>query len=800
MTLASVARMWQLHGVSVIPILANRTKRPSIQWREFQLRVATDAEISEWWGNGHPYGIALICGQVSGNLEMCEIEGRVTQGQMTEVRDACDELGVKETLKKLINGYSQRSPTGGMHLLYRISDHPVPGNEKIARNEEGEVLAETRGEGGYVIGAPSPGSCHPSGHGWEVLFGEYGKVPEITWEERCLLHEAIRRALDCEDPVRDGDPPSAPLPRPLALDAGAGVRPGDDFETRTTWAEILEPHGWRVESKHGHTTYWTRPGKDPREGASATTGHAGDRDRLYVFSTSTVFPVEQSITKFRAFSILEYGGDDSAAAANLARRGFGDGRPRTSIPDFVPDGLESTDFTLDDVGNSERLGEATKDRYLKVVEDNAIFAWDGRAWVQDDDGGLTREMVKVTESMLAQARDTADEPLLKWAKRSRSRERLSAACSLLPTLPGRTKKRRDFDIFRSLVNVENGILDLRTRVLMPHDPKYMMTRVFGASYNPNATCPRFVSFMEDALPDEEMRTYVQRALGYSLLGDVDQRAMFLVYGPSGTGKSTLMETMRAVFGDYGTTAPPGAFREHRDSAPTNDLHGLRGRRFVTTSETAETTNFNEDLLKRLTGQDSIMSRELYQRNQEWVPECVLWLATNHPPKFTSDDDAIWRRAKLIPFMTQFLGPEQVMGMARNHLIPEADGILNWLLDGLQEFLEYGLMEPEEVGQHAQEQRVQSDSAARFLEEKTLDGILLPGDGKQIKQSELFAMYVEWARQNGERSLGRRRFTNRLISFAHLDQVSVDGVMFWDGVARATGASILGSWGMPQIGQ
>lgn len=797
MTLASVARQWQLNGVSVIPILANRTKRPSVQWREYQARVPTSEEITEWWGNGHPYGIALICGQVSGNLEMCEIEGRaIADGLLKNVHSACDDMGAGEIWDRLFNGYSQESPSGGIHLLYRISDHPVPGNEKLARNEAGEVLAETRGEGGYVIGAPSPGACHPTGRPWLLLGGEYGVVPELTWAERCLLHEAIRKALDFEVP---GLPVLAP-PRPSPVSvSGDGLRPGDDFEARVSWREILEPHGWRVESQHGQTTYWTRPGKDPREGSSATTGHAGDRDRLYVFSTSTVFPVEQSITKFRAYSILEHGGDDVSAARSLAGRGYGDPRPAPDIPDFVPDGLlEQDDYSLDDVGNAERLGGVTDGRYLRVHEDNTVFAWDGRCWVPDEDGGLIREMIKVTDQMLTEARIQDDVAKLKWAKRSRSRERINAACNLMPSLPGRTKHRRDFDTFKSLLNLENGVLDLHTKVLTPHDPRFMMTRVFGASYRPEATCPNFTAFIEAALPSVELRTYLQRALGYSLLGDVDQRAMFMIYGPSGTGKSTLMETIRAVFGDYGTTAAPGAFREHRDSTPTNDLHNLRGRRFVTTSETAESTNFNEDLLKRLTGQDSITSRELYQKNQEWIPECVLWLATNHPPRFTSDDDAIWKRAKLIPFTTPFLGAGQVYGMARNHLIPEADGILNWLLEGLAGYLEDGLMEPEEIAEHAQEQRLQSDSASRFIDDKVVDGILEPGELKTIKQGELFTMYMDWAKANGERPLGRRRFANRIQSFAHLESVSIGGVAFWEGIGRSPGASILGNWVSPKI--
>lgn len=798
MNIAEVARIWQQNGVSVIPILANKTKRPSVQWREYQARIPNDGELSEWWGNGHPYGIALICGHVSGNLEMTEIEGRAyTAGVVNQlITDQCVALGVIPAWQRVLNGYTQRSPSGGLHLLYRISDLPVPGNEKIARNAEGLVLAETRGEGGYVIGAPSPGTCHPAGKPWEHRSGRYGDIPLITWAERCLIHAAIRAVLD-ETPALPGPPPAPP--RPLAatlVEAGAGVRPGDDFEARTSWAEILEPFGWQVESHTGNETHWTRPGKDRREGSSATTGYAGDRDRLYVFSTSTNFPTEEPITKFRAYSILNFGGDDSAAARSLVLQGFGS-RPQVIVPDDFHIPLEpEEDFTLDDVGNARRLHKRVKGRFIFVYEEKIFYRWDGTCWAPDKSGELVREMVKLTDDMLDEAKRAGDQTLYRFATKSRSTGRLNAACEMLAKImPGNTKSITEFNPYRHMLNLGNGVLDLENEQLLPHDPDMLMTRTFGASFNPHAECPQFEAFMEAAIPNLEMRDYVQRALGYSLLGDVDQRAMFLIYGPSGTGKSTLMETMRALFGEYGITAAAGAFRERRDNSPTNDLHNLRGKRFVTTSETAETTNFNEDLLKRLTGQDSITSRELYERNQEWLPECVIWLATNHPPKFTSDDDAIWRRAKLIPFTTQFLGEGQIVGMARNFLIPEADGILNWLLLGLRDYIVNGLGEPDEVLECAQEQRLQSDSVARFIDDKVADEILIPGDNRRIRSSELFAMYQEWARNVGERAVGNRRFHNRLQGFAHLEMVRINGLSFWEGIGRANGASILGSWGL-----
>jgi putative DNA primase/helicase len=579
--------------------------------------------------------------------------------------------------------------------------------------------------------------------------------------------------------------------------AGA-VTPGDDFEARTDWEDILGPHGWQVESTHGPVRHWTRPGKSTREGASATTGRDPTRDRLYVFSTSTVFESERSYTKFGAFALLNFGGDHATAARELARLGFGERRDPAEgiIPPFVgeprPSGIPSS-YSLDEVGNADRLADKTKGRYHYVAEEKRVIRWDGKAWVEDYDGALWREAIACTEDMARQGLAQDDEALTKWAKSSRSKAKLASATEMVTRVAGVTLRSGQLNPHRHLLNVENGVLNLRTREFGAHNPDFLMTRLFGAAYDPAATCPRFESFMADVLPDESIRSYVQRALGYSLLGDVDQRAMFLIYGPSGTGKSTLMETMRVLFADYGTTAAAGTFRARgRDSAPTNDLHDLRGKRFVTTSETAEGATYDEDTLKRLTGRDRIRTRELYQSNQEWTPECALWLATNHPPKFNSDDDAIWKRAKLIPFLTQF-GEAEVADMARSVLAPEASGILNWVLAGLAQYLEVGLDEPAAVRDAATEQRRQVDSVARFLDDKLAEGVLVEAPGQTIKGTELHAMYLEWSHGSGERGLGSRRFGNRLGSMRpHLEQDRVNGQLFWGGLGRSAGASVLGT--------
>lgn len=802
MSVAEVARIWQAAGVSVVPILANQTKRPAVQWSPYITTAPTLMQVDEWWGNGKPFGLALICGAVSGNLELTEIEGRaMSSDSYIEIVNRMDELGVGHVWDLLYgpDGFTETSPSGGIHFLYRISDHEVPGNTKIAQkalDEKGQrlCLAETRGHGGYVITAPTPGICHPSGEPWMLREGKYGTLPVITWEERNRFHEALKMALD--------ESPSTSVSAELSIRTspttglvpglqGSNLSPGDDFENRTDWTEILEPHGWQLEHRGpGIERHWTRPGKDRRDGASATTGHADDRDRLYVFSTSTMFQSETPYTKFAAYTLLNHGGDYSAAASALARRGFGDRLP-TNLDELdpAPVVIDGESYSLDDMGNGQLLADHIRGRFRWVTEEKRWYRWGGDHWIPDVDGGIVREWRTVTDRMVKVAEGAKS---IKHARDSRNLGRTTAAINMAKSF-GLAYSAGGFDVAEGMLNVTNGLLDLRTLKLVPHKPEDLQTRMFGAAYRPEATCPQFESFMEKVVPNQEMRTYVQRALGYTLLGDSDQRSLFLIFGPSGTGKSTLMEAMRDVFGDYGTTAQAGTFRAAKnDKAPTNDLHELRGKRFVATSETAEGANFDEDLLKRLSGRDRVRSRALYQESQEWIPECTTWVATNNPPKFNSDDNAIWRRTKLIPFNTVLTGEDEVFDFARKVLHQERDGILSWLLAGLHGFLEWGLGEPAEVLELAAEQRNESDSVARFMADDMADGNLVLGEDQALRCTELFARYMEWCRQCGERGVGNRRFGNRIQSVLSVVREKRDGHLFWVGVGRPAHAMILGA--------
>lgn len=313
MTPLEAALAWQAAGVSVVPARNDGTKAPLGVWKQYQHTVADTEQLHTWFDGGHP-GIGVICGTVSGGLEMLELEGRAVD-LVTDLAQLMTDNGLAALWGRLNTGYLEQSPSGGLHWFYRVIDGPARPNTKLARRQTAgviEVLAETRGEGGFVVVAPSAGTVHPTGLPWLAIAGGPTAVPYITVDERDQLH-AIVNLLD-----------TMPTPSPVTaarLASVPGGRPGDDYNTRTTWADILTPHGWQAVWKlNSGGIGWRRPGKTV--GISATTGR-NDGDNLYVFTTSTEFEAERPYSKFAAYALLEHGGDYSAAAKQLRRDGYG---------------------------------------------------------------------------------------------------------------------------------------------------------------------------------------------------------------------------------------------------------------------------------------------------------------------------------------------------------------------------------------------------------------------------------------------------------------------------------------------
>ena len=301
-------------GISCVPILPDGSKSPAVRWKEYQCKKPTLADVKGWFQHSES-GIAFITGQVSGGLEMIDFDTH-------EVYDAWAERmrseGQELLLERVERGYKEESPNG-VHLFVR--SRVAEGNKKLARrfipeSERLKSLIETRGDGGYGLVAPSGGNVHPSGRPYRLIQGDVSTILTVTPSERTVLFDTAR-IFNEMPPI---EAPSTSFPPSMTHERiGGGRRPGDIFNERATWEEILSKHGWEFVRSVGEESQWRRPGKD--EGVSATTNYK-DSDLLYVFSTSTIFESERGYSKFSAYTLLEHNGDFSAAAKVLAEKGY----------------------------------------------------------------------------------------------------------------------------------------------------------------------------------------------------------------------------------------------------------------------------------------------------------------------------------------------------------------------------------------------------------------------------------------------------------------------------------------------
>lgn len=335
----TTARLALEHGMCPVPPRNDGTKAPAGKWKQRQTVRPTLDELEREFADAH--GIGLVCGAISGNLEMLEFEGRAAHLWPLYVA-ACRNAGHGDLIDQVATGYFETTPSGGGHLLWCCTG-AVDGNLKLARRidpdtAEIEVLIETRGEGGYVVIAPSNGATHPTGLPWVLKAGGLDQVATITPEQRLALLDIARTFDQLPDtppastPSRTQNEGSPEQARTAPIQASPDSwmdATQEAFNQATTWAALLGAHGWTHHHHAGGVDYWTRPGKETRDGHSATT-NANGTDRLIVFSSSVGdFRTADgngpapSYDRFAAWATLEHGGDRHTAALAARRDGHG---------------------------------------------------------------------------------------------------------------------------------------------------------------------------------------------------------------------------------------------------------------------------------------------------------------------------------------------------------------------------------------------------------------------------------------------------------------------------------------------
>lgn len=306
-------------GLSVIP--TKNDKRPAISWKKYQQEILEEDRVEEVFAHKDLGGIGIVCGKVSGNLEVMDVDvkydgtGNLAQSLLDLIAEVLTdvEMPVVQTVNK------------GLHLYYRCDE--IAGNQKLASNEKGEVLIETRGEGGYVVAPPTPG--------YTLFHGEITAIPEITLEQRQKLF-AIASSFDETERESEENCDST-----FTIDAYTGKSPFEDYNLRGDVVALLEKHGWEVAADKPDQLHLKRPGKT-EDGASAT--YHKEKRLFYVFTTSTKFESARAYNPAQVFSTLEFDGDYTEAARSLAGEGFGD--PEYGSAAGCPENTSSTPTPL----------------------------------------------------------------------------------------------------------------------------------------------------------------------------------------------------------------------------------------------------------------------------------------------------------------------------------------------------------------------------------------------------------------------------------------------------------------------
>jgi putative DNA primase/helicase len=684
-------------GWRVFPVRPGCKAPPLI--KRWQHDASSDeAQIVAWWTQWPEANIALLCGPESGVWAL-DVDPRHGGDVWLEERLAGREI--PETPRA-------QTPLKGAHYYFRW-----PLDKTIPPKSSPETGVDVRGKASYVVLPPS--KREEGDYVWyhDARPGdvEFAQAPE--W----LIEIAL---------------PKTPLPTSLEPREGAPVAP--------PVADALTK---------GQRT----PALASLAGTLRRRGMAKDE----------ILAALRAVNAKRCDPPLQ-DKDLEHIAASMER--YAPGAPIVAPDERTPEDLEleaaqAGDEHLTDLGNARRLVaiHGADLRYCHAWK--AWLVWDGVRWRRDATGAVVRRAKDVAARIYAEAAKAPEgrrQALAKHALRTEDSKRIAAMVGLAQSEPEIPVTPADLDADPWTLATPNGTVDLRTGELREASREALCTRLAGVPYDPEATCPTWERFLGEVMGgNAALVDFLQRAAGYSLTGDTSEQALFLLHGAGRNGKSTFLETLRAVLGDYAQSTPFETFlaRRGESGGASNDLAALKGSRLVTATEGEEGRRLNEAMVKQVTGGDTLTARFLYGEYFDFKPALKLWLASNHRPEIRGSDDGIWRRIRLVPFSVQ-IPAAQVDRRLPAKLLAEAPGIFAWAVRGCLAWQRDGLAAPEDVREATAEYRGEQDRLGSFL-----DDTCVLEEGSGTPSAKLYQAYREWATAAGEFVVTQTRFGRAL---------------------------------------
>lgn len=420
-----------------------------------------------------------------------------------------------------------------------------------------------------------------------------------------------------------------------------------------------------------------------------------------------------------------------------------------------------------DIANAELFAKAHAPGMRYVHGRKMWMVWDSVRWRWCDKGEEFERAKKMADRIMRAAvekatHEGADTPKAKrWLAHALRTQKESALVSMLNL--ARTDPRlaigsvAELDADPNLLGVRNGVVDLRSGTLLQPDPSMLITRQAGAAFYHNATCPNWTAFLDSTFEgDADLIDFIQRAVGYTLTGHVGEEVMLFCFGGGANGKSIFMNALAAILGDYAITAPASMLSVRRNNdGPREDVARLAGSRLISANETKAGDRLDDQLVKSLVSRERIAARFLYGSYFEFMPTGKIWVRGNHKPIIVGEDDGIWRRIHLVPFLRTFAADERDPHL-ESKLAAEYDGILAWAVRGALLWRKHGLKPPGSITQASAEYRSDSDMLGQFLaEECVID------QQAEANQRHVYSTYQQWCRDNGVQPMSKKSLTTRL---------------------------------------
>lgn len=414
---------------------------------------------------------------------------------------------------------------------------------------------------------------------------------------------------------------------------------------------------------------------------------------------------------------------------------------------------------LTDAGNAQAFADEHGDDLCWVPKWRAWAKYDGKRWEKTSSEELTPLAVATARALylIAARKDlgAAVHDVGEWSRQSETASRIEGMVKLARGLL--VKQPDVFDRDKWSFNVANGTIDLRTGTLRDHRREDMITLLSPVEYDPDAKCPTWNAFLERILPDPKERSWLQRFVGYCLTGTVQEQIATFFYGKGANGKSTLVLTLKKVFGDYAGMGPKGMLDAKTDHAASRRLvMKLQGLRLVFWSETEAGQQLSETTVKDLTGSEQLTGAELYQKDIDFDATHKPIVSGNHKPRIIGQDLGIWRRIVLVPFNVTIPEAEKDLKLPTK-LEDELSGILAWAVRGCLDWQRNGLQTPSSILDASLAYRTAEDRLADFFADHTE-----PEPESLTPVGVLYARYRTWFALSG---VGGRAWSERAFGDA-----------------------------------